>query len=219
MTLTISLSTMSEQTTVMFNNLVSFLSRFMALTANELDLLKEQLTFREYPKKFTLISEGETEQYLYFVSKGLIHQYFLKDSASVTTDLVAEGTITGSVASFLSGKPSHYFLETMEPAHLISISRQNLSRLYAMDKKWQRFGRILITHFLLQQERHILDNVRYSVRERMVHFAEEFPELMKRAPQRKLASYLDIKPETFSRLKKLLNAKQKNHHAPKSEKK
>lgn len=207
---------MADRTAAMFDSLAAFLSQFITLSANELSLLKEQLIFKEYPKKHTLIREGQTEQQLYFVYQGLIHQYFYKGKEQVTTDLVAEGTITGSVVSFLSGKPSHYYLETMEPASLISITRQNLDMLYSMDKKWQRFGRILITHFLLQQEKHILDNIRYSIRERLVHFAADFPALMKRAPQRKLASYLDIKPETFSRLKSVITEKQKNGNGTKN---
>lgn len=214
-TLTITLRIMQDRASVMFDNLVVFLSRFMTLSVSELSLLKEQLIFKEYPKKYLLISAGETEQQLYFVAEGLIHQYFYKGKEQVTTDIVAEGTITGSVASFLSGRPSHYFLETMEPSQLISITRQKLDMLYSLDKKWQRFGRVLITHFLLQQEKHILDNIRYTVRERLTHFATEFPELMRRAPQRKLASYLDIKPETFSRLKKLITGKQKGNNIKK----
>jgi CRP-like cAMP-binding protein len=200
---------MTSRTAAMFDSLVSFVNQFIPLSEEELSLLREQLVFKEYPKKHILIAAGQTEQHLYFVCKGLIHQYFLKGKSQVTTDLVAEGTITGSVASFLSGKPSHYFLETMEASSLISITRKNLDLLYSISKKWQQFGRILITHFLLQQEKHILDNIRYTVRERLVHFAAAFPELMKRAPQRKLASYLDIKPETFSRLKSMMQEKQK----------
>lgn len=207
---------MPVRTAAMFDSLVLFLNQFISLSADELSLLRDQLSFREYPKNHILIKEGQTEQQLYFVCKGLIHQYFYKEKEQVTTDLVIEGTITGSVSSFLSARPSHYYLETMEPALLISISRQDLEKLYNSDKKWQRFGRILITHFLLQQEKHILDNIRYSVRERLAHFAADFPQLMKRAPQRKLASYLDIKPETFSRLKSVITEKQKNNNGTKN---
>lgn len=203
---------MTSRTAAMFDSLVSFLNQFIVLSDEELSLLREQLIFKEYPKKHVLIPEGQTEDQLYFVCRGLVHQYFLKGKEQVTTDLVAEGTITGSVASFLSGRPSHYYLETMEECSLISITRKNLDLLYSVSKKWQQFGRILITHFLLQQEKQILDNIRYTVRERLAHFASAYPELMKRAPQRKLASYLDIKPETFSRLKALLKEKQRNHH-------
>jgi signal-transduction protein with cAMP-binding, CBS, and nucleotidyltransferase domain len=200
---------MPPSTDEMYINLGSFLNRFITLTDDEFSLLKKRIQLREYPKKYILIKEGETGQELFYVCSGLIHHYFYKGKEQVTTDLVMEGTLTGAVASFLSGRPSHYYLETMEPTIVFSISKQNLQELYRAEKKWQRFGRILITHFLLQQERHILDNIRYTLREKLVHFANEFPELLKRVPQRRLASYLDMKPETFTRLKPLIDNRKK----------
>jgi len=201
---------MSIDTTAIYEKLEYFISRFFSLSDKESLLLKQNLVYRHFPKKHILIREGEREKYLYFIGEGLIHQYFYKGKEVVTTDLVCEGTITGAVASFLSGQPSHYFLETMEPTSVLCISRKDLDGLYASDIKWQRFGRILITHFFLQQEMHILDNIRYSIRERFVHFAEAFPALLKRVPQRRLASYLNIKPETFTRLKPLITHRKKN---------
>lgn len=192
------------QAAAAYNDLSVFVNRFMPLTEDDFSLLKQKTQFRQFSKKQILIKEGETEHSLYFIAMGLVHQYFYKGKDKVTTDLVSEGTITGSVASFLSGKPSHYFLETTEPTTVILITRENLEILYQSDKKWQRFGRILITHFLLQQELQILDNIRYDIRERIVHFSEAFPKLLKRVPQRRLASYLNIKPETFTRLKPLI---------------
>lgn len=200
---------MPTSTVIMYKSLHSFLNRFISLSDDEFSLLKKHIELREYPKKHILIKEGETERELHFVCSGLIHHYFYNGKEQVTTDLVLEDTLTGSVASFLSGRPSHYYLETMEQTVVFSISRQNLQELYRSDKKWQRFGRILITHFLLQQERHILDNIRYSIRERLVRFAEEFPELLKRVPQRRLASYLVMKPETYTRLKPLIAKRNK----------
>ncbi len=201
---------MPISTAAIYEKLEYFLNQFFHLSDKELSQLKEKLVFRQFPKKHILIKEGETEGCLYFIGEGLIHQYFYKGKEVVTTDLVCEGTITGAVASFLSGQPSHYFLETIEPSSTLCISRQDLEALYKSDIKWQRFGRILITHFFLQQEMYILDNIRYSIRERFVHFAEAFPALLKRVPQRRLASYLNIKPETFTRLKPLITHRKRN---------
>jgi CRP-like cAMP-binding protein len=188
----------------MFERLQAFLQRFISFSEEEFSRLKLLLKVKHCSMKEILIRPGETEHYLYFVDSGLLHQYFLKGKEIITTDLISEGTITGAVVSFLSGQPSHYYLETLEPTELLALSKENLECLYYEDKKWQKLGRILISYFLLRQERHNLDMVRYTVRERFVHFAEEYSGLMKRVPQKRLASYLNIKPETFTRLKPLL---------------
>jgi CRP-like cAMP-binding protein len=208
------------QPSFMFERLQAFLHRFVPFTEEEFSHLKRLLIIKHCRKKEVLIHPGQTEQYLYFVDSGLLHQYFFKGKEVITTDIISEGTITGAVVSFLSGQASHYNLEALEPSVLLALSKDNLEDLYKEDRKWQKLGRILISYFLLRQERHNLDMVRYTVRERFIHFAKEYSGLMTRVPQKRLASYLNIEPETFTRLKPLLaneitpagkNEKKKKH--------
>ena len=110
----------------------------------------------------------------------------------------------GSVISFLTGEPSRYKLETIEPFTALSKSKHELESLYSSHKKWEKFGRKLLTSFFLQTEYHNLDNIRYSTKERFVNFMKQNPDLVLRVPQKYLASYLEIQPETFSRLKHLM---------------
>jgi CRP-like cAMP-binding protein len=191
----------------MFDGLLKFFNQFVPLSEAEFSLIKHKIEVRHYGKKEQLIKAGDTELYLYFIEKGLTREFFYKGHQQIIIDIVSEGTITGSVTSFFTGEPSRYFIETIEPVSAIRISRKNLEELYQSHNKWERFGRVLTAHFLLQQERHILDNIRFTVRERFVNFINEHPGLLLRVPQKYLASYLDIKPETFSRLKHLVKEK------------
>ena len=122
----------------------------------------------------------------------------------VITHLIKEGGMMGSVISFLTGEPSRYILETIEPVTAYSLSKKDLEELFSADKKWEKFGRKIITAFFLQVENQILDNIRFSTKERFINFMKQNPELVLRVPQKYLASYLEIQPETFSRLKHLM---------------
>jgi hypothetical protein len=64
---------------------------------------------------------------------------------------------------------------------------------------------LLVTYYLLRQENEIIDTIRLTMRERFLQFATQHPDLLERVPQRRIASYLNIKAETFSRLKPLLH--------------
>jgi hypothetical protein len=97
----------------------------------------------------------------------------------------------------------------MEGITAVAIHKADLEELFRSEKKWERFGRIITTHFLLQQEQHILDTSRFTQRERFVRFVNQHPGLVQRVPQKYLASYLNIKPETFSRMKHLLKTNHK----------
>jgi CRP-like cAMP-binding protein len=155
-------------------------------------------------KKEFLLKQGQKEEYVYFLVEGLLHQYFFKGKEMISTDFFPAGRITGGMVSFLSGEPSYYFLQAIEPCELICLSKSNLARLYQSDKKWQYIGRLILTNYLMRQEKEIMDTIRLTMRERYVQFARNYPELIEKVPHRRIASFLNIKPETFSRLKPLL---------------
>jgi CRP-like cAMP-binding protein len=184
----------------------TYLEQFVTMTEEDYSLFRKLLEVRVLKKKEFLISAGEIENYIYYLDEGLIHRYFCKGKTIITTDLLSEGMVANAAVSFISGRPSNYYLQAMEPCRLLALSKNNLEILYRSGTKWQRMGRLFFTHYLVRQEKEMLDNIRLSMRERFLKFAANHPELMKRAPQHRLASFLNIKPETFTRLKPLLQS-------------
>ena len=192
-----------------YYSLFVFLNQFIPVSVEEFSELKAATTIRHFAKSEQISKAGDTDDHLYFIVNGLIRGFFLKGKQQVTTSLICEGTITGAITSFFTGQPSRYFLQAMEKTTVLILSKNDLEKLYKSNRKWEKLGRVLITHFFLQREMHILDNIRFSVRERFVKFVNENPTLIQRLPQIYLASYLNIKPETFSRMKHLIHDKRK----------
>ncbi|HYM93440.1 MAG TPA: Crp/Fnr family transcriptional regulator, partial [Chitinophagaceae bacterium] len=71
----------------------------------------------------------------------------------------------------------------------------------------EHLGRLVVTHTMVIKDRWQMQQVKLTPRERFIDFVTKNPELLQRVPQKCLASYLNIKPETFSRFKHML----KNH--------
>lgn len=181
-----------------------FINRHIALTDDEFHLLASKLRVVHFDKKTKLVDIGDVATTIYFVFKGISRRYFYRGKQEVITHLIREGGMMGSVISFITGEPSRYILETIEPVTAYALSKNDLEELFLSDKKWEKFGRKIITAFFLQTERQILDNIRYTTKERFVNFMKQNPDLVMRVPQKYLASYLEIQPETFSRLKHLM---------------
>lgn len=181
-----------------------FIARHIELSDEEFNLLASRLHLTNFDKKTRLVEIGEVSTHVYFVINGISRRYFYRGKQEVITHLVKEGGIMASIVSFLTDQPSRYILETIEPVTAFAISKQDLEELFASDKKWEKFGRRILTAFFLQTEYRNIDNIRYSTRERFVRFMKENPDLIMRVPQKYLASYLEIQPETFSRLKHLM---------------
>lgn len=188
----------------MLEKVRQFISQHIELTDEEFNTLASKLHLVNFEKKTKVVDIGEFATNVYFVLKGITRRYFYRGKQEVITHLIKEGGLMGSVISFLTGEPSKYVLETIEPVTAYAISKDDIDKLFASDKRWEKFGRKILTAFFLQIEHHNIDMIRYSMRERFVNFMKEKPDLVLRVPQKYLASYLEIQPETFSRLKHLM---------------
>ena len=182
-----------------------FLNKFAHISQEEFEtLFVPVIKVRRFGKKEFLIKAGEIENYFNFVTKGLIRKYYRKVSHEINTQISTEGQIIMSQQSFLGRMPSEYFIETIEPSTVISIKYEHLEELYNKSKKMEHLGRLVVTYMMVISDRWQMQMVKMTPRERFLSFVSKNPELMQRVPQKYLASYLNIKPETFSRFKHLL---------------
>ena len=184
--------------------LVKYLSRYAELSAAELEAISSRMVIREVRKREMILNIGEQEDYLNLVMKGVIRKFFYKNRDEVITQIACEGDLISSSVSFLSNQPSLYAVEALESSVLASISREKVEELYEVSPRLERMGRVIITELYLEKERWEQNHIEFDIRERFVNFVHSNPDLIQRVPQKYIASYLNIKPETFSRLKHLL---------------
>jgi len=186
-------------------SLLDFLNKFIPLSIDEYnELIVPGITKRHFNKKSIVTTAGEVENYINFIDSGLVRKYYKKGNEEVNTQISHEGHIIHSQESFHSRTPSEYTIETIEPAELTSITYDCLEKMYLSSEKIQRLGRLVITATMVLKDKWQSQLVKLSPRERFIGFVTRHPELMQRVPQKYLASYLNIKPETFSRFKHMI---------------
>ena len=162
----------------------NYLQRFTDLTEDEFNRnLLPICKVRRFGKKEIITKAGEIENYFNFIVKG---QMLL------------------SQESFHSRQPSDYFIETIEPTTVVSISYDDAEKMFASSQRMEHLGRLIVTYSMVIKDRWQIQLVKMTPRERFLNFVTKNPELMQRVPQKFLASYLNIKPETFSRFKHLI---------------
>jgi CRP-like cAMP-binding protein len=192
---------------------LGYLRKFIELSEAEFaQMLMPVIKIRNFAKKEILTQAGEVENYFNFILKGLIRKYYIKGNAEFNTQVSREGHIIHSQESFHSRQPSEYIVETIEPSSVVSINFQDLESVFAASKKMEHLGRLVITHTMVIKDRWQIQLVKMTPRERFLNFVIRNPELMQRVPQKYLASYLNIKPETFSRFKHLLREHVRSSH-------
>jgi CRP-like cAMP-binding protein len=185
-----------------------FLHKFVTLSEEEFDEhIRPYVEVRHFRKKQLITKENEIENYLNFVIKGLVRKYYKKGKTEINTQLSTEGHIIHAQESFHSRTPSEYFVEAIEPSTLVSISYDDLEKIYSRSHKMERLGRLVITFSMVIKDRWQINMIKLTPRERFLDFVHKNPDLLQRVPQKYLASYLNIQPETFSRFKHLLRKK------------
>lgn len=187
-----------------------FLHKFVPLSGDEFDeLILPYLEVRHYQKKANISTAGEIENYLNFVASGLVRKYYKKGKEEINTQISTEGHIIHAQESFHSRTPSEYTIEAIEPSTLVSVTYDNLEKIYSLNQKMERLGRLVITFTMVIKDRWQMNMIKLTPRERFLDFVHKNPELLQRVPQKYLASYLNIQPETFSRFKHMLREKKK----------
>lgn len=189
----------------------NYLRKFIELSDEEfMRYLLPVIKLRKFDKRALITKTGEVENYFNFVLKGLIRKYYLKGNEEINTQISFEGHIIHSQESYHSRLASEYFVEAIEPSTVVSITYNDLESVYDQSKKMEHLGRLVITHTMIIKDRWQMQLVKMTPRERFLNFVTKNPELMQRVPQKFLASYLNIKPETFSRFKHLLRDHTRN---------
>ena len=192
-----------------------YVRKFVEISEDEFNqYIYPYILIRKYAKKEIITQEGEIENYFNFIVKGLARKYYRKGKEEINTQISFEGHILHSQESFHSRTPSEYVIEAIEPTTLVSISYDDLENIYARSVKMEHLGRLIITYTMVLKDRWQMQLVMLTPRERFIRFVNHNPALLQRVPQKYLASYLNIKPETFSRFKHLVRAGSKNEVAP-----
>lgn len=190
---------------------LSYLQKFTNITEDEFEkCLVPVIKIRRFAKRDFLTTAGEIENYFNFITKGLIRKYYKKNSDEINTQISMEGHIILSQESFHSRTPSEYYVETIEPSVVVSIKHDDLENVFKQSKKMEHLGRLVVTHTMVIKDRWQMQMVKMTPRERFLNFIMKNPELLQRVPQKYLASFLNIKPETFSRFKHLLRGNSQN---------
>lgn len=184
-----------------------FLKRFIPVSDAEFRAWKPYFELRSFDKKSVVTPMGEHEEYINIVAKGLARKYVRLKKGEVTMQIAPEGHMIHAECSFHHREPSALVVETIEATTFVSISHANLQKLFEDHPRTEQLGRLFVTEMFIIKDRRYFELLKKSTREIFLDYMSSHPHMLQRVPQKYLASYLNIKPETFSRLKHLLRRK------------
>lgn len=175
--------------------------RYSTMTHEELDILESVLVPMKCKKGEILLKEGDYCKNILYVHKGLIRQFYIKKGKEVTEFLSAEGGMIMCIESLFREEPTKLQIETLEPSVLYALPKHKLEQVALHNVNIQILYRKILEESLIYSQVHA-DLVRFeTAQERYLRLCKLMPQVLLRAPLVYIASYLQMTPETLSRVR------------------
>lgn len=175
--------------------------RYSTMTHEELDVLEGLLVPRKYQKGEKILAEGDVCKHIYWIVKGLVRQFYYKNDKEVTEYMATENSIVMSIESLFKEQPSHQQIVALEPTVIYAMPRQELEQKAMRSVNIQILYRKILEESLILSQIHA-DMLRFeNAQSRYAKLVKMQPQLVLRAPLVYIASYLQITPETLSRVR------------------
>ena len=192
---------------------VDFLNAIYPLSEPLKQALHAKLKQHTYFKTDIIERAGRVSDRIYFIKRGLIRAYTDWNDKRPTAWFMQENDVAISIKSFLKRTVSDEYIEALEKTEVYYITHDELQGLYATYPEFVVLG-LLITNHYHARNAEVIKLKDREPKDRYLFFQHEYPGLVTRLPANMIASYLNITPETLSRLKKRYPDIHKTQQAP-----
>lgn len=146
---------------------------------------------------------GEVPYKVAFVRSGLFRYVYINDKGDeFTKGIIVENNFLSSYSAMILGKPSYFSIEALEDSQVLEIIWKDFTQLLDNDIFWVRFLLKFVERGYMIKEKRERDLLLLDAETRYKNFLTEFPGMDQRIKQGIIASYLGIKPETLSRIRR-----------------
>lgn len=175
--------------------------KYSTMTHEELDVLESLLVPIKYGKGEKILQEGEICRNISYIERGLIRQFYFKNGKEVTEHLGVDHSIFMCIESLFKEETTRLQVEALEPTLVYALPKARLEAAAMRNVNIQMLYRKILEESLIQSQIHA-DLVRFeSAPNRYKRLCDLNPQVVLRAPLTYIANYLQMTPETLSRIR------------------
>ena len=175
--------------------------RYSTMAHDELDILESILVPMKFARGEKMVESGDVSDAFYYVERGMVREFYFKNNKSVTEYLAADGTIVMSIESLFREEPSKLVIEALEPTIVYALPKKRLEEVALHNVNIQILYRKILEESLIISQRRA-DLLRFeSAKDRYLKLCKLNPKVIMKAPLVYVASYLQMTPETLSRVR------------------
>jgi CRP-like cAMP-binding protein len=191
----------------MHTDLRNYLIQYADLSEGDLEYITDRFRSKAIKKNQYLLRQGDICKDLVFVQKGCLRLYYIKDDIEVSVWFAFQQSSAIEIYSFISGKPSDYFLQSIEDSEVLYLPRTELLKLYLQQPKMQELMRNFWEDVILNLISRFTALQKDSAEKRYLDLLDK-SDYMETIPQKYLASFIGVTPTSLSRIRRQIA---KNH--------
>lgn len=182
----------------LFNNI----SRFVQLTDEEQSRLISIGKVTRIIRRQFIDQPGFTSHYRNYVLKGAFRSFLIDaDGKDHTVQIALEDWFVSDFYSYITQTPATLFVEALEDSTLIQFRYEDIEALCREVHVLSEYFRITTERAFAFSRKRALSNLSKTAEERYLEFADQYPEMVRRVPQKIIASYLGMTPEFLSKIR------------------
>lgn len=186
----------------MYKQLTHYISSHISVGEDELNIILSYFKPLKLKKNELLVTHGQTSQRTYFVGHGCLRIFFINEEGQDATRYFAfENQFATALVSFITGEPSEEFIQAAEHCELLYIAHKDFYHLLDIIPQWEKFYRHYLEKAYVNNTKRLMSFLTQDATEKYRQLLDEHPIIVRRLPNKMIASYLNISQETLSRLK------------------
>ncbi len=193
-----------SETSLILQPLFEYLRQINPVSDELQEALIKNFKTVEVKKGSMLLHEGAICKNLWFLADGLLRSYHNIGDKEITSRIMFSGHIVISAGSFFTQTPATESIETLADTTVASLSYNALQHIYEKFPAFNYHTRIITEQYFYKQEQRLYMLRKHDALAKYKFFLENYSEFLKEIPQKYIASFLGVTPETLSRTRNKL---------------
>lgn len=190
----------------MFDYLYQHIKSKVDISEEEWSIITSLFIPKKVRRKHFLLQAGDVSEYMFFVNKGCLRSYTVDEKGDEhIVQFAIEGWWIGDMNSFLTGEEATFNVDALEDSEVLLLDYNAQEQLYQQINKFERYMRLLLQSNYIAMHRRLVSTISTTAEDKYLRMVKKYPDIVQRVPQHMIASYLGLKPETLSRVRKKLS--------------
>lgn len=178
-----------------------FLSKHINFSSEEYDTFISIAKSKEYKKDEYLLCADRPVQKLFFVRSGFMRGYRIQDGTDITHHFYLDNWLATDYESYLTGNRGELYIKALTDTSVYEFHKPSLLDFFKTHEKFEKIRFIQAEDAYLQMVRRLKNFQYMELKDRYLTLVNRNPNLFKLVPQKHIASYLGVAPQSLSRIK------------------